>query len=300
MLDSYARVVDCNDAARRLFDVEEAGIGLSTAEFFGNTTVELTASDNVQMLSVSTGDGDRYYEISTTPIGAGDPDGWVVMTHDVTDQRQREESLRDKNERLDEFASVVAHDLRNPLGIAQGHLELLALEDDSEHLSTAKNALNRMDTILEDMLGLAKAGKDLGAIEQVRLDDAIERCLANVETESASVAVETEMTIMADRGRLEQLLENLLRNAVEHGGEEVEIRVGKLSNGFYFDDDGPGIATKDQERVFEPGYTTAENGTGFGLSIVREIATAHDWAVSLHEGESGGARFEFHGVHMVG
>jgi signal transduction histidine kinase len=105
--------------------------------------------------------------------------------------------------------------------------------------------------------------------------------------------------IKADVDRLAQLLENLLRNAVEHGGEDVTVTVGPLDEGFYVEDDGSGIDDEDREKIFSAGYSTQENGVGFGLSIVKQVADAHGWEVSVVERSSGGARFEISGVEFV-
>jgi signal transduction histidine kinase len=93
-------------------------------------------------------------------------------------------------------------------------------------------------------------------------------------------------------------LENLFRNAIEHGGEDVTIRVGGLSDGFYVEDDGPGVPEDARDEVFEVGYSTSPDGTGFGLNIVKEIAEAHNWEITLTEGTTGGARFEITNVEL--
>jgi signal transduction histidine kinase len=112
--------------------------------------------------------------------------------------------------------------------------------------------------------------------------------------------------IEADEGRLQQLFENLFRNSVEHGVREesdgteaVHVEVNATEDGFCVDDDGPGIPPSERRSVFDPGYSTDLNGTGFGLNIVRRIATAHGWNVSIATSPLGGARFEFTGVDVV-
>jgi signal transduction histidine kinase len=81
----------------------------------------------------------------------------------------------------------------------------------------------------------------------------------------------------------------------------VTVTVGELADcdGFYVADDGPGIPADERETVFESGYSTAADGTGFGLSIVEEIASAHGWAVRVTDSAEGGARFEVAGVDVV-
>ncbi|MFW5938757.1 MAG: sensor histidine kinase, partial [Halanaeroarchaeum sp.] len=108
------------------------------------------------------------------------------------------------------------------------------------------------------------------------------------------VVVDTEREVLANPGRLKRLLDNLFRNAAEHGGDGVVV--GDISDGFYVADDGPGIPADQRDEVFESGHSTSESGTGFGLAIVQRIAEAHGWDVSLTESETGGARFEFTGV----
>jgi signal transduction histidine kinase len=109
---------------------------------------------------------------------------------------------------------------------------------------------------------------------------------------------------VADETTLRQALENLYRNAAEHGTDGVDagsdgsitVAVGATPDGFYVADDGAGIPADERDQVFEHGYTTRSEGTGFGLSIVREIVEAHDWSITVTESEDGGARFEISGV----
>jgi len=115
-------------------------------------------------------------------------------------------------------------------------------------------------------------------------------------TAEATLVVESDQRIQADRSRLQQLVENLVRNAVEHGGADVTVTIGALEDGFYAEEDGPGIPTENRDAVFEMGYSTIEDGTGFGLSIVNQIADAHGWTVHVTEGSDGGARFEITGI----
>jgi signal transduction histidine kinase len=158
-----------------------------------------------------------------------------------------------------------------------------------------------MDALLEDMLTLARESEAVEEPEPIVLADVVEACWNTVETPDATLVTATELTIRADESRLQQLLENLVRNAVEHGGEGVTVTVGDLADGtgFYVEDDGRGIPADEREAVFEYGYSTTEDGTGFGLAIVEEIVEAHGWAVAATDGEAGGARFEITGVEPV-
>lgn len=218
------------------------------------------------------------------------------------EHRRATERLERQNERLDSFASLVTHDLRNPLNVAKGRLELARDTGDLSHLAAVSRGLNRMDAIIEDVLTLTWGGQDLDpdALEACDLARLTDECWEHVDMSEATLQTDDGEIVKADEGRLQRLLENLFRNAVEHGGNDVTIWVGRLDNGFFVEDDGPGIPEETREKVFEAGYSSEEEGTGLGLSIVGTIAEAHGWTVSVTEGREGGARFELTGVDIAG
>ncbi len=223
----------------------------------------------------------------------------IGLATDITDRKHREEELARQNERLENFASFVSHELRNPLAVAKGRLDLARDEFESEDLVSVDQALDRMDTLISNLLALAREGGQIGETEQVNLGELVERCWNTLDTADATLSIMTDQRIIADQSRLRQLLENLIRNAVEHASDGVHITVGDLPDGFFVGDDGPGIEESDLALVFEPGYTTAQEGIGFGLSIVREVARAHGWSIDITSSETGGARFEITGVEFV-
>ena len=211
-------------------------------------------------------------------------------------RRRTERRLRTQNERLEEFSSVVSHDLRNPLSVADGNLELARTECDSDYLDAVGDALDRMETLIENLLELATEGETVTDPETIDLGEAAERYWRNVETADATLVVDIDRAVEADPSRLAQLFENLFRNSIEHGDAGVTVTVGELADGFYVADDGAGIDPDDRERIFEAGYSDAQSGTGFGLAIVDRIVEAHGWRVRAATGDDGGARFEVTGV----
>jgi len=239
--------------------------------------------------------------VSAAPIRDTDGDivGTVSIIADITEQKARQRRLERQNERLDEFASLVSHDLRNPLQVATGHLQLAraADEDVTAHIEDAEAALERMEELIDDTLTLARQGRDIGETERVPVDRIAERAWANVASDAGRLSVADSPVVDCDPDRVAELLENLFSNAISHGGgtetDPVTVTVGGLADGFYVADDGTGIPDNLTEDVFESGFTTAEDGTGFGLDIVQTIADAHGWGVTVTESESGGARFEF-------
>ena len=270
----------------------------------------------------------------------GDVVGYLFLADERVERRRR---LEQQRERLDEFARVVSHDLRNPLSVVVGNIELareLDGEAAPERLDRALDALDRMDDLISDLLTLAREGKTVQTAEPTDLRSVVESAWRTVgDPADAALVVEGPLgTVTCDGDRLRQALENLFRNAIEHGSPEgvdalstadpggdgaepsdgvapgtfssagdasadrtateggdaaVRIRVARTDDGFRVADDGPGIDPDQRDAVFEPGHTTAPDGTGFGLAIVDRIATAHGWTVSVTESREGGACFEF-------
>lgn len=189
----------------------------------------------------------------------------------------------------DEFVMDVLHELRNPLGIAKAHLELAKEEEDETAFRRVTAALDRIEGIV-DMLG-AKEFEALDELEARDLEETARAGWASVQTADAELRIDDSGSIIADHDKLERLFANLFRNAVNHGGRDVTVRVGMLEDGFYIMDDGPGIPEERREAVFERGFST-KDGLGIGLDIVRRIVDAHDWDITVSEGDAGGARFE--------
>jgi len=225
------------------------------------------------------------------------------------ERSQREQELERQVERLEEFSHIVSHDLRNPLNIAQGRLELAQKNCESPHLATVIDALDRMEDIIEDTLMLARQGQSVDNMETVEISDLVEDCWELIESPNAELRVVDDFTVHGDPNRLSHVFENLFRNAIDHNEGRITIRVG-LKNvmytntrapdsgtfGFFIEDDGRGVPEGRREAVFDAGETTRKDGTGFGLPIVKQIAEAHGWEVELTDSFDGGARFEFTNV----
>ncbi|MFB6071624.1 MAG: PAS domain S-box protein [Halobacterium sp.] len=246
-------------------------------------------------------DGTRFWVDQTiAPVTdeTGEVEHFVAINRDVTDLKEYEAELERKNERLDEFASVVSHDLRSPLNVAAGRVALARDERDSEHLEEAARALERIDELVGDVLELARQGETIDETEPVPVRAVAEDAWRQVEAPDAGLDVRTDRVVSADRTRLQELFENLFRNAVEHGGRDVTVTVGDAEDGFFVADDGPGFSDADPDYLFESGYTTARDGTGLGLAIVQRIVEAHGADVSAVDGAEG-ARVEVTGLGVV-
>ena len=175
-------------------------------------------------------------------------------------------------------------------------------------------AHDRIEHIISDVLQLTRQGRTVDETEPVSIAETGSAAWESVETAGASLELDVpeRATAEADASRLQQVFENLFRNAIEHanaaqgsgvspdtvadGGpadsSTVTVRLGSTAAGFFVEDDGPGIPEDERESVFVEGNTTDEGGTGLGLAIVSMIVDAHGWDIALTESDSGGARFE--------
>jgi PAS domain S-box-containing protein len=248
-------------------------------------------------------DTTRWVEAHAEPIF--DATGTVVrvagFTHEITERKGRELELRAKNEQLERLAGVVSHDLRNPLSVADGYLDLAREKVDSDHLQTVARALDRMETLISELLALAREGQEVTETKPVSLDKLVLSSWNNIDQQDAALHAETNVTLLADEIRLGQVFENLFRNAIEHGGETVTISVGLLDDetGFYVANDGDPIPEDKKGQIFETGFTTNTQGTGFGLAIIKRIVDAHGWRIDVTDSHHGGARFEITGTELV-
>ncbi|MFD1599380.1 ATP-binding response regulator [Halobellus rarus] len=228
---------------------------------------------------------DYWVELRVYPVEGG----LFVHSRDITEKREKSQELQYRNELLESFASTVSHDLRNPLNVAEGNLQLAQETGDFEHLEAVAKAHNRMRNLIDELLQVAR-GEDLEEAT-VSLSAIAARAWETVSSDGADLAVENDIDFKAYQGQVRRLFENLFWNAIDHG-DATRIQVGALESGFYVEDNGEGIPPKYRERVFESGFSTDEESPGYGLSIVTGIAEVHDWEIRVTDGEDGGARFE--------
>ena len=315
VLDNESRVVDYNREALSLWpgldDNEAQPLTTACPELASQVTLPVPA-DQTSRITLTVDDETRYFSLRATPIEQRDTDsriGHSLLLRDVTPLERSRRRLQAKNDRLDQVAATVSHDLRNPLQVADGYANVLASELDDpelvEYVDSISESHERMDEIIEDVLTLARQGDEMTEQEPLAFGTVVEAAWDNVETGEAALSIGSDGTVHADRTRLLTLLENLIRNSVEHASTDggsttgaaapVTVTAELLPEGFTIADDGPGIPRDHADDVFEYGYTTSDGGTGLGLAIVRTVAHSHGWAVDLDDGHDG-ARFVFTGV----
>ena len=255
---------------------------------------------------------ERWLQVNAAVISnsAGEREGTILVFHDLTRLRQLERTR-------EEFVANVSHELRTPLSLIKGYVETL-LEgarnnpDVAEHFLriVARNA-ERLDLLIQDLLTISalESGHVQLQLQTVSLRAVAERVFADLKSRASarSVALKSELpdiTAHADESRLEQVLANLIDNAIKYGRSQGNVIVGgkSLDGGkveIFVKDDGPGIPAESMDRVFERFYrvdkarSREQGGTGLGLSIVKHIVQNHGGEVWAKSDPGKGATFFF-------
>ena len=213
LLDEDDRVLMSNQAAKEAF-----GDG---TEVFDATVNDLLdrPSDDLTDVEVDRDGEERYFTVNESGLDdfRGDSLGRLLVCRDVTERRAYEQELAEQNERLEQFASVVSHDLRNPLSVARGRLDLARASGEDRHFEAIVDAHERMDELITGLLTLARQGEVVDERVSVPLRSAAEQAFRTVDTGGVQLEFDDPPTVDGDPERLRQLLENLFRNAVEHG-----------------------------------------------------------------------------------
>jgi signal transduction histidine kinase len=229
---------------------------------------------------------------------------------EVLELRKATRELSQSNEQLAHFAGQIGHDLRNPLMAVSGFLELAT--DSPEMLNApfaatviarAESAASRMAIMITDLLTFAQAGGSQPRREQIDLQSLVSSVVEDlhsaIEDSGATVVVDAPVRLLGDPTLLRALLQNLVANAIKFSaavGETplVEIRAQQISAGWRLtvDDNGPGIAPDQRERVFDlmdRGTAHGVSGLGIGLSTCRRIVQAHGGRIGIEDSALGGA-----------
>jgi len=222
-----------------------------------------------------------------------------LLTQWLSYEIEREKHYRTveaQNERLNEFAGVLAHDIRNPLTAAIVYTEY-AIETAPEalvsHLQTVLDSLDRIGALITSTLSLAREGVDVGERTAVDLGRIAHEAWELVSPSNATLAVAESRTITADESRLRQLFENVFRNVKEHCGDGVNVTVRGTDAGFEIVNDGPEMPDEIAESLFTDSF--GADRVGLGLLIVERIVSGHGWDGTIETGPDE-TKFAFSGV----
>jgi PAS domain S-box-containing protein len=248
-------------------------------------------------------DGSIYW-VDTTIVplldAGGKPKQYLAIRSDITQRKAAEQQLADQAAlaQLGQLATVVAHEVRNPLAGVKGSLQVLRsrVSTDPEDRQVIDAMISRLDVLnakVEDIMRFAKPRSPV--IEAVALRPLLVDAVASARAGEGSVDIrvpDTTAVVRADREMVRAALLNLLMNACQAGSAEpIEVAVSEEDGHCRVDiaDRGAGFGETDPERLFEAFHTTKKSGTGLGLAIVRRLVSLQGGAVTLARRDGGGA-----------
>jgi two-component system phosphate regulon sensor histidine kinase PhoR len=304
VVDARSRIVLMNRPFEKLFELRDPAVGVPLIEAVRHATldeliVETLRTGEVMRSELSVADSrthsERHIEVSAVPIKKADDEmsGAVVLFHDITELKQLDQIRR-------EFVANVSHELRTPLSILRGYIEVLLDEPETSReelariLSIMERHSKRLQRLVDDLLSLAQLESSRATLElsDVRVDELFNNVIRDWKEKLAAKNLKVivdlppeALTLRADGTRLEEVLYNLLDNAVKFSRENGQIHLRATSRGsdmvLSVADTGLGIGKEHLPRIFERFYRADKarsrelGGTGLGLAIVKHIAQLH-------------------------
>lgn len=319
VLDHDGKVLFVNPALGQLFTLPSPVRGLSLIEALRLHELEALAQRVLREGRVTgfevelPGPPARILQVNAATVR--DPElslvGTILVFHDLTRIKQLENVRK-------EFVANVSHELRTPLSLIKGYVETLldGAKDDpvlaARFLQTIERHADRLTFLIDDLLAISRleAGHVAYNIQTVVLRRQVEQVRSELEVRALERQVRLvndvpdDLWVRADGDRLQQVLLNLIDNAIKYGrtGGTVRVGVGAVTDSMVeglVADDGPGIPPEAQPRVFERFYrvdrarSREQGGTGLGLSIVKHIIQAHGGEVDVESQPGRGTTFRF-------
>jgi two-component system phosphate regulon sensor histidine kinase PhoR len=320
VLDKEGRIQLVNDSLRKLFRLPAAGgQGQTLAEAFRLPDLSDLGARMAQERSVLGVELElpesppRFLEVNANAVRDrdGTHQGAIFVFHDLTRVKALESTRK-------EFVANVSHELRTPLSLIKGFVETLldgANEDpdvSTRYLKTIQKHTDRLAFLIEDLLTISQleSGQLVLSSEPVSLSELAGRVIGDLQAKALEKQVRITnrlppgLVIPADSDRLEQVLFNLLENAIKYGRSGGQVIIGGQEEDpkwveLWVRDDGPGIPPESQARIFERFYrvdrarSRERGGTGLGLAIVKHIVLAHGGQVWLDSELGRGTTFHF-------
>jgi two-component system, OmpR family, phosphate regulon sensor histidine kinase PhoR len=306
VVDASGRVVVANETFRKLFSLREVSGGTPLLDAVRNVELHQLIAETLRngeprqselALTGAQKNSERWLQVSAVPMKNDkiETGGAVVLLHDVTE-------LKRVNEMRSDFVANVSHELRTPLSILRGYIETLldnpktSAKELARILEVMERHSKRLGLLVDDLLTLAQLESANSSLQlsEVNLSELFGRVVRDWEKKLVEKRLKvmvdlppTVAIVRADETRLQEVLYNLLDNAVKYSHEKGEIRLHaeQGNNGeiaLSVSDSGVGIGKNDLPRIFERFYRADKarspesiRGTGLGLSIVKHIAQLH-------------------------
>ncbi len=302
-LDDAGRVVDYNAAAEPLLS-EDVGtpVGTALSTLLPGLAAEISlpeagGGDVAATYSTVVGGSRTHYAVSVSPIvERGTVAGYTVVLRDVTAVERFSRELARQNDQLERFASTVAHDLRNPLQVADGAAALVTGQlrtaetaeaaAAADHMDRVTDALGRMDDKLDELQTLAAHAKSVTEAETLEFGRVVRTAWSDIDTAEMVLDIAEDGRIEAEPSRLASVLEQLARHSRDRDAARVEV--GLTESGFTYRDDGRQVPGQDPDDAFHSGTTTV-SATGLGLEIVRTQVESQGWTIEIEAADSGTA-----------
>lgn len=218
----------------------------------------------------------------------------LVAVSDLIDtllQNDQFSSGLQSEELLEEITDILSHDLTNKVTTATGFLDLAKQTQEPEFIEKAMDSVTAIESMADMLVTLGRTGDPIEELVEIDLAENAEELFTSMN--GGELRILESGIVRADPTCLRRILHNVLKNAIDHGSEDVTIELGVLEDGFYVADDGPGFPEEVIDTAFQPGVTWRGNHHGIGLTIVNRLADAHGWTVAISDEATGGARIEF-------
>ncbi|TKX43674.1 PAS domain-containing protein [Halorubrum sp. ARQ200] len=301
ILDNTYRITDYNKKAKefagRQTDLKGQLVESAFEMFQEPIYQSIKDQDDRVKCKIDTEEAIQYFAISSTLVtDSRDEDhAYVTVFRDLTEIIEKKNKIESKNKQLQRFSSILTHDIRSPLSVAQTNIELGIKQDNIiQYSDRIVASINRVSQIVDDMERLARLESAEMDTQQVELSVAAAQAWGVSDTANAVVNIDDNMPVVSGyKSQIYQMFENIFRNAVVHAGGDAIIDVGSLNDGgFYIEDNGDGVPENIRDQVWEYGFTSKEEGTGIGLIVVKRVVERHNWTIDISDSQSGGARFE--------
>ena len=294
-------------SALRLY-TDESYVGRSVREVLSETALlnafERTETSGEPAVEEIELPNNRIYHMNLTKH---ENVGWIVVMHDIT-------LFKEMDQLKSELIATVSHDLKQPLAVMNGYIELLMMHrkmDDTglNFVEMTRKSIHSMRQLIDDLLDLAKIESGIQITpEPVDLQELVSECIESLQPAIATKTMNMDVNmsadlpmLLADRARLQQILLNLIGNAVKYTQPEGQVRFvaenRERAIRIMIQDNGMGISPEDQAHIFERFYrvrrpeTDSIEGTGLGLAIVKSLVEAHNGKIGLESRLGEGTTF---------
>jgi len=293
VLDQDDRVVDHNDSAEAMFDSPGGVVGQPLAAVCPDLAAGLDSDKPISLAGVT-----GYYVVTTAPVDLGRRTvGRAAVLSDVTELESQRRRLEQQAEHRTELTEGIAHELRNPLTIITGQLEVARQHNGTdEQLDTALSATERMADIVDDLIGIVAHGRPVTETESLPAAELLDRAWTMTAAEgNLDVALPEGAQIVGERARTTELFRMLFRTHLERGAETV--RVEQINGGLAVTGDGDQFAVEDPTLLFEYGVETGAE-VRMSLTNARTLAQVHGWSIRA-ETDAPGPRFVLDGIGLL-